>query len=64
MKPVKLLCLFIFLSCYAFGQPDLLEAARKKITSKDFTGAKADLTKFVESNPKNKLPLICGGGRE
>src|SRR5882672_4716936 len=45
---------FLLCAAMAFGQADPFDGARKKIISKDFSGAKADLTKAIESNPKNK----------
>ena len=44
------------------AQPDAqLEAAQKKIAASDFAGAKADLTKIIEANPKNKFALDLRG---
>ena len=37
------------------------EAVRKKITAKDFAGAKADLTRLIETNPKLKLAYNLRG---
>ncbi len=40
-----------------------LEGARKKMEAKDFAGAKADLTKIIEANPKNKMHSRFAVGR-
>ena len=43
-------------------QADLqLEAVRKKIDAEKFEEAKADLTKIVNSNPRNKVALNLRG---
>ena len=39
----------------------VLESARKKIAAKDFLGAKNDLSKVLDSNPKNKHALNMRG---
>src|SRR3981189_1133290 len=61
MKFVSFASCFILFSTLAMGQADPLEAARKKMTSKDFAGAKADLTKVIESNPRNKDAFTLRG---
>jgi len=61
MKFFSLASCFILFSTLAFGQTDPLEVARKKITTKDFAGAKADLTKVIEKNPKNKDAFTLRG---
>ena len=61
MKAAKLITLFLFLSLLAFSQTDPLESIRKKIAAKDYAGAKADLTKLIESNPKNKAAYSLRG---
>ena len=61
MKSSRLAFYFILLSTLAFGQTDPLDAARKKIISKDFAGAKADLTKVIENSPKNKEAFSLRG---
>ena len=58
----QLLALFILVPVFVFAQSDAaLEAAKKKLDTKNFAGAKTDLTKIVEANPKNKAALSLRG---
>lgn len=45
----------------AFCQDQQLDAARKKIEAGEFANAKADLTKIIEANPRNKVALNLRG---
>jgi predicted Zn-dependent protease len=61
MKLLSILGALIFLSCEVLGQDAQLDAVRKKMQANDLAGAKADLTKFLDSNPKNKAALNLRG---
>jgi tetratricopeptide (TPR) repeat protein len=58
----QLLALFLLIPVFAFAQSDAaLDAARKKLEARNFAGAKADLTKIIESNPRNKNAFSLRG---
>ena len=38
-----------------------LEAARKKLEARNFAGANADLSKLIETNPRNKAAFSLRG---
>ena len=55
---IRLITLFLLLPIFSWAQTDAaLDAARKKLDTKNFVGAKADLTKVIDASPKNKLAL-------
>ncbi|MFM9074327.1 MAG: tetratricopeptide repeat protein, partial [Bacteroidota bacterium] len=56
-----LLSLLIIISAPLFAQQDPLEPIRKKVTAGDHAGAKADLGKFLEGNPRSKAALALRG---
>src|SRR6187455_219536 len=62
---MRVICLLFFCvaSTLSFAQSaeNQAEAVRKKIVAKDFTGAKTDLTKLIEANPKLKLAYNLRG---
>jgi hypothetical protein len=60
MKNILLLSLFASFCSYAQTDPTL-DAVKKKMDAKDFIGAKSDLTKIIETNPKNKNALTLRG---
>src|SRR5262245_34724802 len=53
--------LLLVWSTTAFCQDPLLDAAKKKVDAGDFAKAKAELTKFIEANPRNKIALNLRG---
>ena len=59
----RFLTLFLLIPVIALcQQPDaVLEAARKKLQAKNYAAAKADLTKIIDANPKNKSALSLRG---
>ena len=61
MKKFTTIILLLITACLCPAQDAQLEAAKKKIESKDFTGAKADLTKIITANPRNKIALNLRG---
>src|SRR5882724_3391077 len=62
MKKFNYLLLFLIpLSLHAQTGDQQLDAARKKMDSKDFAGAKADVTKIIESTSKNKKAYTLRG---
>src|SRR5436190_6268271 len=60
MKKFQLLLLALAMVVTVSAQ-DQLDNARKKIKAGDYAGAKADLTKVIEGNAKNKLALNLRG---
>ena len=61
MKIVIWTVLFLLLSRSVFCQDPQLDAAKKKIEAGEFSKAKADLTKVIETNPRNKIALNLRG---
>jgi tetratricopeptide (TPR) repeat protein len=62
MNRIKRVTLLFFLFCTLAAQSqDVLEASKKKIAAGDFGGAKADLTKFISANSKNKVAFSLSG---
>src|SRR3989337_767883 len=60
MRTTQLTLLFTLASFLTYAQ-ESLEPARKKLQSGDFAGVKSDLTKIIDSNPKNKEALNLRG---
>ena len=60
MKNILLLLLLIPFSSFAQTDPSL-DAIKKKMEAKDFVGAKAELTKIIEANPKSKNAFTLRG---
>ena len=60
MKRIQLIFWCVLIGYAGFAQDAQLDAAKKKIVANDFAGAKADLTKVIDANPKNKLPNKYG----
>src|SRR5690349_776527 len=61
MKRIQLIFWCVLIGYAGFAQDAQLDAAKKKIVANDFAGAKADLTKIIDGNPKNKLALNLRG---
>src|SRR5690242_17052417 len=61
MKKIYILFPVLLISLFLRGQDQALEAAKKKLQAGDYAGAKADLTKVIDSNPKNKIALNLRG---
>src|SRR5690242_12784218 len=61
MKRIIILILSFSFVIIALQAQDPLEAARKKIQANDFSGAKAELTKILDANAKNKQALNLRG---
>jgi len=60
MKPI-ITAVLAFNIFFSVSGQDILEAAKKKIASGDFKGAKGDLTKTLDANIKNKEALSLRG---
>ena len=60
MRIILLIPFIIFSSILASAQ-DSFTAVQKKLTARDFSGAKADLTKILTADPKNKIALNLRG---
>src|SRR5688572_23988485 len=60
MRKIQPTLLFILASFLTYAQ-DSLEPAKKKLKAGDFSGAKSDLTKILDTNPKNKEALNLRG---
>jgi tetratricopeptide (TPR) repeat protein len=60
MKKLALIILLQVVFSIGFSQ-DSLDPIRKKIQAKDYAGAKADLSKLIDANPKNKIALNLRG---
>src|SRR5688572_24534122 len=61
MKKFLLILLAVNLSFSVVAQDPLLEGAKKKLAANDFSSAKIDLTKILDSSPKNKIALNLRG---
>ena len=57
----KLIFLFVLLPLIGFAQPDVLEAARKKIEAGNFAAAKTELSKIIETSSRNKAAFVLRG---
>src|SRR5262249_10789371 len=61
---MKITSIFFIAALYAsntLAQTDPLDGAKKKIAAKNLNGAKPDLTKYIESNPRTKEAFTCRG---
>ena len=61
MKKFTTIILLLINVCFLPAQDLQIEAAKKKIESNDFAGAKTDLTKIITANPRNKIALNLRG---
>ena len=59
-RNILLTLLLVWIVSAAYAQ-DPLDAAKKKIEKKDFAGAKADISKILAANPKNKQAFVLSG---
>ena len=55
---ISALLIVLSVSFCAFGQTGSLDVVKKKLDSNDFKGAKEDLTKILNTNPRNREALI------
>jgi len=60
MKYIFVFLLLVGFSAVAQNDP-ALDAAKKKMDNKDYAGAKTDLSKLIDTNPKNKKALTMRG---
>ncbi|MDZ7648685.1 MAG: hypothetical protein U5K54_16735 [Cytophagales bacterium] len=58
----RLILLLFLVPAMLVAQTDAaLEAARKKLEARNFAGANADLSKLIETNPRNKAAFSLRG---